>query len=74
MPGEQHDERVDDSVAILDRWEAAGGTWRVVGRRGGEVTVSLCQCDAGTEANRLTSTSTELKRYLAARTRSDNQP
>ncbi|MGB3829432.1 MAG: hypothetical protein WA962_11730 [Ornithinimicrobium sp.] len=65
---------VEDPVAILDRWEAAGGIWRVVGRRGDAVTVSLRQCDGDTEADRFTSTSPDLDRYLLGRAGSDDQP
>lgn len=72
MTDEQGAERADDPVAILDRWEAAGGIWRVVGRRGDELTVSLRQCDGAVEVDRLTSTSAELQRYLSERTRSDD--
>ncbi|CAN5562937.1 hypothetical protein BH23ACT6_BH23ACT6_11240 [soil metagenome] len=72
MPDEQHTQSVDDPLAILGRWEAAGGTWRVLGRRDDAVTISLCQCDGGTEADRFTSTNSELADYLAGRTRSDD--
>jgi len=36
----------------LRRWEDAGGTWRVVGRRAGAVTIALCRCDGGEEVDR----------------------
>ena len=39
----------------LRRWEDAGGTWRVVGRRAGTVTIALCRCDGGEEVDRFTS-------------------
>jgi hypothetical protein len=62
----------DDPVTMLSRWEAAGAVWRVVARDGDEVTISLCQCDGGTEVARLTSTDPRLAGYLAGRTRSDD--
>lgn len=48
----------------LLRWEAAGGTWQVVGRNGQAVTVSLCRCDGGEEAARVTSDEPELLEWL----------
>ncbi len=74
MPAEQHPKPVDDPVAILERWEAAGGTWRVLGRPDDAVTISLCQCDGDAEADRFTSTCPDMARYLAGRTRSDDLP
>ena len=62
----------DDPVAVLSRWEAAGAVWRVIGRRGDEVTISLCQCDGGEEVGRLTSADPRLVRYLAGRSASDD--
>lgn len=53
---------------MLERWEAAGAVWRVIARRGGAVTVSLCQCDGGAEVQRLTSTDPRLEAFLAGRT------
>ncbi len=72
MPDGEHTQPINDPVAILERWEAAGGTWRVLGRRDDAVTISLCQCDGGAEADRFTSNSPEVARYLAGRTRSDD--
>lgn len=74
VPDEQHAVYAADPVAVLDRWESAGGIWRVIGRRGAAITISLRQCDGGAEADRLTSTSTELERYLGGRTQSDDLP
>lgn len=42
-------------LARLRRWEDAGGTWQVVARRPGTVTVALCRCDGGEEVDRFTS-------------------
>jgi hypothetical protein len=41
-----------DFVALLRRWEDAGGLWRVLGRAGGSVTVGLYRCDGGEETDR----------------------
>lgn len=72
MTSERHTQSDEDPVATLNRWEAAGGTWRVLGQREDAITISLCQCDGDAEADRFTSTSPELAGYLAGRTRSDN--
>lgn len=45
----------ESDLARLRRWEDAGGTWQVVGRRVREVTVSLRRCDGGEEVERLVS-------------------
>lgn len=37
----------DDPVGILQRWELAGGVWRIIGRRAHELTIGLFQCDGG---------------------------
>lgn len=71
MAADQVFERADDPVGLLNRWEGAGGTWRVIGWRGDSVTISLLQCDGGTEADRLTSADPGLARYLAGRSRSE---
>jgi hypothetical protein len=62
----------DDPVEVLSRWEAAGAVWRVVARRGGAVTVALCQCDGGAEVHRLSSADPRLQDYLAGRTSSED--
>ena len=61
----------DDLVALLDRWEGAGGTWRVLARHGDLVTIALLQCDGGSEADPLTSADPGLARYLAGRSSSE---
>lgn len=53
-----------DPVAILRRWEDAGGVWRVATRQGDRVTVALCRCDGGEEADRLTSADPDLLAYV----------
>ena len=50
----------------LQRWETAGGTWRLDGRRGDTVTITLCRCDGGEEVDRFVSTDPELITYVEA--------
>ena len=56
-----------DLIAVLRRWEESGAVWRVLRRRRGEVTVSLCRCDDGEEVDRITSADPDLAAYLAGR-------
>lgn len=60
-----------DPVDVLRRWEAAGGTWEVVGRSADGLTLSLCTCTGGEEVDRLVSPSPALVEYVGGRTRSD---
>ena len=53
----------------LQRWQAAGGLWRVVGQRSGRTLVELCRCDGGEVVGRLTSDDPQFLDYLA-----DNEP
>ena len=39
----------------LQRWEDAGGTWRVVSRADGAATIALLTCDGGPEMDRIVS-------------------
>ena len=48
----------------LLRWERAGGTWEVVGRRGDDLTISLCRCDGGEEADRFTTADPQVRAYI----------
>ena len=59
-----------DVVALLQRWEDAGGVWRVIGHEDGAVTVGLYRCDDGEEADRFTCSDPGLERLLAGRTSS----
>lgn len=72
MTADQTSRSDDDPVTLLDRWEGAGGSWRVLTWRGDVVTISLLQCDGGTEADRLTSADPGLARYLAGRSCSED--
>lgn len=50
----------------LLRWEQAGGTWEVVGRDDERVTISLCRCDGGEEADRFTTADPQVRAYIDA--------
>ena len=60
-----------DDLETLRRWESAGGSWYVASRTHDEVTVSLCRCDGGEEAERLVSRDQVLVRYAASRASSE---
>ncbi len=62
---------MDDPVGALRRWTDSGGSWRVVARRGGTVTVALCDCGGDTEMDRITSSDLALLEFLGDRTRGD---
>jgi hypothetical protein len=53
-----------DALETLRRWQEAGGVWRVVGRGGDQVTVSLCRCDGGEEVDRLRTADPHAVAYL----------
>jgi hypothetical protein len=55
-------------IEVLERWQGLGGTWQVVSRAQGWVTLSLRRCDGGEELQRLTSTIPELLEWLGDRT------
>jgi hypothetical protein len=58
-------------IEVLERWQRFGGTWQVVSRAQGWVTLSLRRCDGGEELQRLTSTIPELLEWLADKTSSE---
>lgn len=64
---DQDPPETEDPVAVLRRWEAAGATWRVLGREGDRLTVGLFSCDGGEEMSRLTSGRPDLRAYVADR-------
>jgi len=57
----------------LHRWEASGGTWRVLGRRTESLVIALCRCDGGEEADRLTITERTTLAYVGNRETSEEQ-
>ena len=67
-------ERDPDLVALLRRWEDAGGLWRVLGRGADGVTVGLYRCDGGEETDRFVADDPRLAQFLAGRTSSEDQP
>lgn len=58
---------MSDDLDRLTRWEDAGGTWQVVGRRVARVIIALCRCDGGEEVERFTSDDDELLAHLGDR-------
>ncbi len=50
----------------IQRWETAGGTWVLAGERPGSVTISLCRCDGGEEAERMTTADPAVRAYVRA--------
>jgi hypothetical protein len=56
-----------DIVATLRRWEDAGAYWRVLSRRGNQLTVALYRCDGGEEVERFTSADTDLISFIGDR-------
>jgi uncharacterized protein len=63
-----------DYVALLHRWEDAGGVWRVLGQDRDAVTIGLYRCDDGEEADRFVATDPQLAQFLVGRTSSQDPP
>jgi hypothetical protein len=63
-----------DLVPALNRWQHAGGIWRVVFRSADQVTVALCRCDGGEEVERLSTGHTGTLRFLTGRSDSETEP
>ena len=63
-------ERGPDLVAVLRRWEDAGGLWRVLGRNREAITLGLYRCDDGEEIDRFVATDPRMDQFLAGRTSS----
>lgn len=60
-----------DVVAVLRRWEDAGGLWRVLGRDADVITVGLFRCDGGEEVDRIVANEAPLARFLNGRSSSE---
>ncbi|WP_370061150.1 hypothetical protein [Mycobacterium sp. MAA66] len=58
---------VVDPVEVLQRWEIAGGWWRVIGHSDHEVTVGLFRCDGGEQVDVLRSADAALRAYIGGR-------
>jgi len=56
-----------DAVNALQRWEHAGGIWRVIGRHGGTLTIGLFRCDGGEQADVIRSDDPTLRAYIRDR-------
>ena len=56
-------EPTTDLRQVLSRWEATGGSWRVVGRSAERVTVALCSCE-GQEMDRVDVTDPDVVRRI----------
>jgi uncharacterized protein len=67
-------ERGQDFVAMLRRWEDAGGLWQVLGRHREEITVGLYRCDGGEEVDRFVATDPRLAQFVAGRSSSKEAP
>jgi hypothetical protein len=67
-------ERGQDLVAVLRRWEDAGGLWRVLGRNREAITLGLYRCDDGEEIDRFVATDPRVDQFLAGRTSSQEVP
>jgi uncharacterized protein len=65
-------ERDPDFVALLRRWQDAGGVWRVLDRDVGGVTVGLYRCDGGEETDRFATNDPRLAQFLEGRTSSED--
>jgi hypothetical protein len=63
---------IESPIAILERWEAAGGIWRIRSLGDDAAEVELCTCH-GEPVDELQSADRALLRYLARRPRSDSR-
>jgi hypothetical protein len=55
------------AVEIVRRWQASGGTWKVMSRTQSHVAIALCTCVGGEEVQRLTSADADLIAFLNGR-------
>jgi len=58
-------------VERLRRWEAHGAVWRIASRTPTLLTVTLLQCDGGTEVDTIVSSDPELFAFVGDRSASD---
>lgn len=64
----------DAAVAQLQRWQQAGGRWRVLNHSDDTVVIALLTCDTGEEVERMSSASSALLAYLGERDSSEDEP
>lgn len=57
-----------DPVGTLERWEASGAYWQVLGRVGDTVTIALLTCDGGEQVGEVRCDEQEVRGFLAGRT------
>ena len=57
----------EDPVEVLNRWEASGGVWQVVGRGGGYLSVGLFRCDGGEQVDVVRSDAPALFAFIGDR-------
>ncbi|NKY85318.1 hypothetical protein [Nocardia veterana] len=57
----------DSPVATLMRWQDSGGVWRVLGRRGTQLTIGLFECTGGSEVDRIVSADPALRAFVGER-------
>jgi hypothetical protein len=50
---ENHSRLEPELLTALRRWEDAGSTWQIAARTPRSVTMSLCRCDGGEKAERI---------------------
>ena len=61
-------------MEIVRRWEQSGGSWLVLARHPGRLTLSLRRCDGGEEVERLGSSEPELLAFIGDRATSEDDP
>lgn len=49
------------------RWQDNGGVWRVLGRRGTQLTIGLFECTGGSEVDRIVSADPALRAFVGER-------
>ncbi|WP_227982356.1 hypothetical protein [Nocardia spumae] len=56
-----------DALAALIRWQDSGGVWRVLGRRGMDLTIGLFECTGGDQVGRIVSSDPRLRAFVGHR-------
>jgi hypothetical protein len=66
------DSPISPAVAALIRWQDSGGVWRVLGRRGTQVTIGLFECTGGDEVDRIVSADPDVRAFVGQRSGSED--